>query len=146
MFLFADDTKCGTHPKQSPDFKLLQKDLESLQSFSIDNSLFFHLKKCASLCFGQKPSSSAPNFTIKEELIPLVDHHKDLGVLFSHNLTWSAHYSRIISATYRTLHVVCRCLSVSYSVQTEKSFYLSLIRYKLTYCSPVWRPRLIKDI
>ena len=48
-----------------------------------------------------------------DELIPLVDYHKDLGVIFFHDLTWSAHYSRKISATCTTLHVVHCCFSVS---------------------------------
>ena len=65
--------------------------------------------------------------------------------MFSHDLTWSAHYSRIISATYRTLHVVRCCLSISNCVQMKKFLYLPLIRSKLTYCSPVW-PHLIRDI
>ena len=147
MFLYADDTKCVTHPERPSVSKLLQKDLDSLHSWSTNNSIFFNLKKCASLSFGQRPSeSNAPNFTIKDELIPLVDHQKDLGVVFSQDLTWSAHLSRIISATYRTLHVLRRCLSVGNCVQTKRSLYLSLIRPKLTYCSPVWRPHLIKDI
>ena len=146
MFLFADDTKCATPTNSSFNIKSFQKDLDSLQSWSIKNSIFFNLKKCVLLSFGQKLSSHASNFTIKDELIPQVNHHKDLGVVFSHDLTWSAHYSRIISATYKTLHVVRHCLFVSNCVQTKKSLYLSLIRSKLTYCSPVWRPHLIRDI
>ena len=41
------------------------------------------------------------------------------------------------------------CLSLSLCEKlcaNKKSLYLSLIRYKLTYCSPVWRHHLIRDI
>ena len=46
-----------------------------------------------------RDSSSASNLAISDELVP--SHHRDLGVVFSHDLTWSAHYttfSRIIFA------------------------------------------------
>ena len=99
----------------------IQKDLDSLHSWSINNSIFFNLKKSVLLNFGQRPSRNAWNLTFKDKPIPLVDHHKDLGVVFSHDLTWSAQYSRIISATYKTLHVVRHCLSVRNCVQTKKN-------------------------
>ena len=83
MFLFADGTKCATHLESPPVSKLLQKDLDSLYGWSINNSILLNLNKRVSLSFGQRPSSYASNLTIKDELIPQVDHHKDLGVVFS---------------------------------------------------------------
>ena len=32
------------------------------------------------------------------------------------------------------------------SLQVKKTLYLTLVRPKLSYCSPLWRPYLIKDI
>ena len=75
-----------------------------------------------SCSFGQRLPSSASNLTIKDELIPLVDHYKNLGVVFSQKLTWSTNYSRIIFATYRNLHFVCHGLSVNNCVQTKNPF------------------------
>ena len=57
MFLFADDTKCVKNSKSPPVCKLLQKDLDSLHSWSINNAKFFNLNKCVSLSFGQRLSS-----------------------------------------------------------------------------------------
>ena len=88
MFLFADDTTCATHLENSLTY---QEDLDPSHSWSINNSMRFNLTKCELLSVGQKLSSSASNLTIKDKLISLVDHHKDLGVVFSHDLTYNQH-------------------------------------------------------
>ena len=112
MFLFADDTKCSTRPEGSHDCILLQKDMDSLHSRSVDNSIFLNIKKCVALSFDQSLSSSASNLTIKDGLIQLVDHHKDHGVIFSQDLIWSAHYSRDYNICY--LQSSSCCLSLSF--------------------------------
>ena len=51
------------------------------------------------------------------------------------------------NAAYRSLNFIKRTLHAStYSLQTRKSLYMSLVRSKMTYCSQLWRPYLIKDI
>ena len=37
-------------------------------------------------------------------------------------------------------------IRTSGSVETWRALHLSLVRSKLSYCSPVWRPHLLKDI
>ena len=68
------------------------------------------------------------------------------GVIFCNNLSWSHHYELISSRAYRQLGLIRRTFSSDISTKVKKLLYLSLVRSKLTYCSQVWRPRLIKDI
>ena len=63
----------------------------------------------------------------------------------SDNLSWSDHYSFIVSRALRTLGLV-RTVGASASVQVRKCLYLLLIRSQMSYCSQIWRPHLIKDI
>ena len=74
------------------------------------------------------------------------DHCKDLGIIFSSDLSWSHHYNRISAKAYRQLGLIRRTFSSSVSVRAKKLLYLSLVRSQLTYCSQIWRPHLIKDI
>ena len=70
---------------------------------------------------------------------------KDLEVIFSNNLSWLHHYDMISREAYCKLCLIWRTFSSTVSVKVKKLLYLSLVRSKLTYCSQVWRPRLVKD-
>ncbi len=49
---------------------------------------------------------------------------------------------KILGLLRRTVHNT----RIIVSMQTKRVLYLSLVRSKLLYCSPVWRPQCIKDI
>ena len=51
----------------------------------------------------------------------------------------------ISSRAYRCLGLIRRSFSSYVPIKVKKLLYLSLVRSQLTYCSQVWRPRLIKD-
>ena len=53
----------------------------------------------------------------------------------------------IATRAYRQLGLIRRTFSASIPVNIKKQLnYLSLVQSQLSYCSPVWRPHLIKDI
>ena len=81
-------------------------------------------------------------YYINGEPVLLHDTHRDLGILMSHNLSWNAHYRYILSNAY-CVEPALACLLCP---QNKRSHYLSLVKSKLMYNSPVWRPQFIKDI
>ena len=52
----------------------------------------------------------------------------------------------ITSKAYKSLGLLRRVFIDSHCVHTRKCLYLSFVRAKLLYCSPLWRPYLLKDI
>ena len=145
--MLADDTKC-LKPIVSPhDTILLQHDLNLLSAWSHRWHLPFNATKCTILHFFSSNSPIlTPNYYLNSTPIPSSDHHRDLGVIFSTDLSWSNHYTHITTAAYKLLGLLRRSFSNSNSISTKKLLYISLVKSRIMYASPIWRPHQIKDM
>ena len=93
--------------------------------------------------FGSKfPNSS---FTINDVSVPTVAQYKDVGVIISSNLSFTAHLNRILSKAYNSLGMIRRAIPSNCSTALKRTLYLTLVRSQVTYCSQVWRPYHIRD-
>ena len=148
LLLFADDTKCVKRNNHCEDSYALQQDLHNLASWSEYWNLHFNESKCVLLRFSSSPviSSFAQTYFINNCSVALRESRKDLGIVMSHDLSWNKHYDYLLSKAYRTLGLLCRTFSNTMSIHAKKVLYISLVRSRLSYCSPIWRPRLLKDI
>ena len=68
-----------------------------------------------------------------------------LGFTYTSNLQWDLHYKSIISKAYKMFYVLRHTFTTT-SLTARKRLYFTLVRSHLVYCSPLWRPHLIKDI
>ena len=66
-------------------------------------------------------------------------------MIMSNDLSWSRHCEYIVSKAYRTLGMIRRAFKTS-SIPAKRKLYLSLVRSRLSYCSPVWRPQHARDV
>ena len=144
--LYADDCKCVGSISSPSDCFLLQQDLDSLYSWSTTWKLNFSLSKCKTMTISTSSTQSSDNYSMNGLQLTTTSHYRDLGINFTSNFSWSHHYSIIVSKAYNTLHFFRRTISPHYSVHTKLILYTPLIRTRLTYCSQVWRPHLLKDI
>ena len=71
---------------------------------------------------------------------------KDLGIIITNSLAWQEHYNMISSKAYKSLGLLRRVFKNSSSFQARKTLRITLVRSKLSYCSVLWRPYLLKDI
>ena len=144
--LFADDTKLSKAVSSRLDCTHLQKDINALQQWSILSGLNFNVAKTFLLSFCSRSHQLSVDYTLNNSIIPKVTTAKDLGILFSENLSWSDHYNLISKNAYSQLSLIKRSFSSACPLSVKKLLYTSLVRSKLTYCSQVWRPMLLKDI
>ena len=72
----------------------------------------------------------------------IVSSHRNLGIIVSSNMSWTTHCNQILNEAYRSLGL----LRHFFRVHAKKILYLSLVRSKVTYCSQIWHPYLLKNI
>ena len=98
IFLFADDAKLFKHIIHLSDVKEFQNDIDLLHDWSVSNGLNFNISKCVNLSFNDKIPTS---YQIDSTTLPQLLQHRDLGLLLSHNLSWSNHYQWISAKIYK---------------------------------------------
>ena len=152
---FADDTRVSRKICSMSDVCLLQRDLDRVCEWSIENNMQLHESKFQLMSHRYSPVS------IFEELPFFVEQNsylasgnvtlypsselRDLGLAVSSNLSWSAHIYEI-TATARS--VASWVLSVFRSRDREvmMTLYKSLVRSHLEYCCPLWHSVEIHEI
>ena len=150
IYLFADDTKILSPISSPSDCLSVQADLDAISDWSKLWFLPFNSAKCKVMHIHAGSSSTSPamnhTYKIYDSVIDSAVQHKDLGITLSSDLSWSHHYRAIVSSALKFFHLIRRQIASNHSVSLKLSLYITLIRSKLTYCSQIWRPRLVKDI
>ena len=139
LYLYADDTKCLNTICSPADTLHLQSDLDKVSSWSCRWELFFNENKFVHIRFCSTNPDCTTVYKVNAKVIDCKTHHKDLGILYSHNLTWTEHYDHIIVKAYNTLGLLHRTFKTN-NVLVKKQLYISLVRSQLLYCSQLWRP------
>ena len=122
--LFADDTKCLISSTKDVCSHNMQQDLDSLYQWSISNYMNFNQSKCVAL---RIPSIGLPPvYLLNGYSIPTTNLFKDLGVLLSGDLSWSAHINMIVTRAYKMLGLIRRCFSHTASVPVRRLLYTSV--------------------
>ena len=143
--LFADDTKVSKVITSFSDCSALQKDLIYLSEWCISSKLSFNANKCSLIRFSTNSTPFEIDYLLCGSQLKVANSCRDLGIIVSDDLSWSDHYKFISSKAYSQLSLVKRCFKNA-STSVKKLLYISLVRSKITYCSQLWRPMLIKDI
>uniref|UniRef100_A0A1X7TDQ4 Reverse transcriptase domain-containing protein n=1 Tax=Amphimedon queenslandica TaxID=400682 RepID=A0A1X7TDQ4_AMPQE len=131
--------------KAMGDCSALQKDLISLSEWCVSSKLSFNASKCSLIRFSTNSTPFENDYLLCGSQLKVTTSCRDLGIIVSDNLSWSGHYKFISSKAYSQLSLVKRCFRNAFT-SVKKLIYISLVRSKITYCSQLWRPMLIKDI
>ena len=96
IYLYADDTKLF-----SSDVSELLTNLNIVECFTSSRQLTLAPSKCQHLAITQKRHATSINqYCIGDHVIKTTDKVKDLSILISHDLKWSAHVSYIKANAY----------------------------------------------
>ena len=108
------------------------------------HNLSFNCSKCAVLHFWCNNKSTAQYF-LNNNNIESTELIKDLGIMISTDLSWSAHCNMVVSRDYKQLGLIRRSFTTNCTL-TKKQLYISLVRSQLMYCSQISRgPSLAKS-
>ena len=113
-YLFADDTKCCKAIMSLNDATSLQADLDNLSEWCQENDMSFNATKSCLLRFCNRARDvTLFDYSINGTDITSQDHFRDLGVIFSSDLSWTEHYNTLTAKASQTLGSVRRSFSLS---------------------------------
>ena len=148
VFLFADDTKLYRQIRNDSDHKIFQDDTSKLQSWADDWLLKFHPDKCKILVVGKKELTHQYYMTKDDHsLVALsrVQDENDVGVTFDEDMA----FPKDIDTHANKVNSIMGIIRKTYTYLDPQSFKLlfkSLVRPHLEYGSPIWNPRLNRDM
>ena len=143
--LFADDSLLYRNISDTSDSQTLQKDLDTLQKWELENKMEFHPDKCQVLTVTNKKNRTG--FTYNIHGIPLKPHDtaKYLGVTIDKSLNWDAHLKDIYRKASFMLSFLERNLQkVPQHVKIQS--YNALFRPLLEYGCCAWDPHTAAQI
>ncbi|GBM10011.1 putative RNA-directed DNA polymerase from transposon BS [Araneus ventricosus] len=137
---FSDDLKLFDSVRSDLDSVLLQRDLDCLFKWCIDNRLHLNIEKCGVLSYTRKVQPLNHVYKINNLVLSRSNTVTDLGIIFDSKLDFSQHIDTMVSKTYHRLGFLKRRTREFSSELTLKVLYCAHIRPKLEYCSIIWNP------
>ena len=139
--LFADDVKIFKKISNVIDCEDLQSDLTAFSAWCSKWKMTVNLSKCLFINFSLKRGLNIIfNYSLFGCILPHVTQVSDLGVLFSSNMSFSAHIDMVVKKSFRMLGFVRRTMKEVHDVNVLKILFNAHVRSHLDYCSPVWSP------
>ena len=139
--LYADDHCLYKPLSNMNDLAEIQRDIELVDSWSVNNHLA--LKTKYMIISRKRQKRSYPHLFLNGLQLEQVSRYKYLGVIINESLSWSEQVNCVSTRAKRTLgYIYCRFCCRSALLK----LYSSLVLPILDYNSLVWDPHLLKDI
>ena len=137
--LFADDCIVYRKIENGKDAKLLQKDLNKLQTWERDWEMDFHPQKCQLLRITNKKQVTNADYTIHGHQLECVSSAKYLGVSIDKALNWNTHIANITKKANGVKAFLQRNMAQC-PRKTKETCYEHLVRPLVEYASSIWDP------
>ena len=141
IWLFADDAKiCG----KTKDHESFQNDCLSFFRWCEEWDMKPSMPKCSLLHIG--PDGTTQQQALSNLLdVPVLEVVRDLGVYIDCGLKFTHHCATIAVKGSRIANLILRIFK-SKDQEIYRKAFITYVRPILEYASPVWSPRLIKDV
>ena len=139
LFQFADDHTIVRCIRTVEGQVALQRDLDKIHLWTLDNNLPLNASKCAVVHFSRSRVYSPFNYNLDGTLIKVVGDFKLLGVVFSSSLSFSSNVDALCKKISRLTGFVTR-ISCHMHFSALLHLFKALILPHLTYCAVVWNP------
>ena len=144
--LYADDTKLWRSIKNEEDITQLQRDINILYFWSLNNKMKFYPDKCKVVTIKHRPSPLAMlpfvayHYHLGENLLSYADSEKDLGVHINKSFTFYEQCEILLTKANQKFGILKRTCHFVTCKNRRRVLYLALVRSQFEHCSPVWRP------
>ena len=136
LYLFADDTSMFC-PVLNGDIdtavRRINRDLDLISKWCIKWLVKLSESKSVAMLFSKKRfPSQVGNMKIGESYISVVQSHKHLGIILSHDLNWSLHIDYQLNKCTKVLNMLRR-FKLRWSRKALETCYLSFVRPIIEY-------------
>ena len=143
----SDDTKIWRKINSNNDCIILQKDIDTLYTWSKNNKMTFYPDKCKALSiYDFRPDFvkilpfPKQHYILNNTDIDFSECERDLGVLVNSSLRWEDHHTKILNKAHQMLGFTKRTCHFISDTRKRRSLYLSLVRSYFEHGIIIWRP------
>jgi len=137
--LFADDCVIYRKIINNADMEKLQKDLDRLGEWVVENSMKINRSKSKAVRFTRSRLKDPLNYLLMGTIIPEASSYKYLGIILRGALSWEDQINYAVKKGRKALHFTVRILKKGNS-NTKSLAYMSLVRPILEHGTACWDP------
>jgi len=137
--LFADECVIYRKIINNADMKNLQKDLDRLGEWAVENAMKINPSKSKAIHFTRTRVKDPLNYSLMGTLIPEASSCKYLGIILHSDLSWGDQVNYTVKKAWKALHFTMRILKKGNS-NTKSLAYMSLVSPILEYGAACWDP------
>jgi len=137
--LFADDCVIYRKIINNADMEKLQKDLDRLREWAVENAMKINPSKSKAVRFTRARVKDPLNYSLMGTLIPEGSSCKYLGIILRSDLSWADQVNYVVKKAWKALHFTMQILKMGNS-NTKSLAYMSLVRPILEYGAACWDP------
>lgn len=144
---FADDTRTSKEIKNLIDSFKLQHDLNKIYEWADHNNMEFNNSKFEHLQYGKNEDLHAETYymTSNGRKIEKKQHVKDLGVIMSHDCSFTEHINNVVKKAEEVSGWILRTFNTR-ARSPMLTLWKQLVIPHLDYCSQLWSPLTKGDI
>lgn len=140
VLAYADDIKIYHEVKNMDDVRFLQKNLNIIHQWCLENKLCLNINKCFFVSYSKKILKIPSRYDINNAVISGVSSIKDLGVTFDEKHHFTNHIHNITTAASKSLGFIFRTCKNFSNIECIISLFRAFVLSKLEYATNIWYP------